>query len=113
MVVVVFIFFGELKKGLKTFEIPGLTQEIRQPNFLIVEGINVFQNPINQRLFMRVNRNIDITTIFYRGILLSCCCKSTTSRLLQLLLQRTFPQSKVEANDWLWICQQQLNQIPR
>ena len=28
------------------------TQEIRQPNFLIVEGINVFQNPINQRLYM-------------------------------------------------------------
>ena len=32
--------------------VPGLTQEIRQPNFLIVEGINVFQNPINQRLYM-------------------------------------------------------------
>ena len=32
--------------------VPGLTQEIRQPNFLIIEGINVFQNPINQRLYM-------------------------------------------------------------
>ena len=32
--------------------VPGLTQEISQPNFLIVEGINVFQNPINQRLYM-------------------------------------------------------------
>ena len=32
--------------------VPGVTQEIRQPNFLIVEGINVFQNPINQRLYM-------------------------------------------------------------
>ena len=32
--------------------VPGLTQKISQPNFLIVEGINVFQNPINQRLFM-------------------------------------------------------------
>ena len=32
--------------------VPGLTQEIKQPNFLIVEGINVFQNPINQRLYM-------------------------------------------------------------
>ena len=32
--------------------VPGLTQKISQPNFLIVEGINVFQNPINQRLYM-------------------------------------------------------------
>ena len=32
--------------------VPGLTQEIKQPNFLIVEGINVFQNPLNQRLYM-------------------------------------------------------------
>lgn len=32
--------------------VPGLTQEISQPNFLIIEGINVFQNPINQRLYM-------------------------------------------------------------
>ena len=32
--------------------VPGLTQEIRQPNFLIVEGINVFQNPQNERLYM-------------------------------------------------------------
>ena len=32
--------------------VPGPTQEIRQPNFLIIEGINVFQNPINQRLYM-------------------------------------------------------------
>ena len=32
--------------------VPGLTQEIRQPNFLIVEGINVFQNHINHRLYM-------------------------------------------------------------
>ena len=32
--------------------VPGLTQKISQPNFLIVEGIKVFQNPINQRLYM-------------------------------------------------------------
>ncbi|MDG3142328.1 type I pantothenate kinase [Streptococcus suis] len=32
--------------------IPGQKQEIHAPDFLIVEGINVFQNPQNERLYM-------------------------------------------------------------
>ena len=44
---------GDVNIPVYSYDIvPGLTQKISQPNFLIVEGINVFQNPINQRLYM-------------------------------------------------------------
>lgn len=32
--------------------VPNESQHISSPDFLIVEGINVFQNPVNQRLYM-------------------------------------------------------------
>ena len=48
--VVMSIFLFTLMKFMILYQ--DLHKKSGQPNFLIVEGINVFQNPINQRLYM-------------------------------------------------------------
>ena len=46
--------------------VPGEKQRVKAADFVIVEGINVFQNPQNERLYI---------TDFFDFSICGCCCR--------------------------------------